>query len=67
MSGNATLNDGNITLNNFNLYGGTVDGSGTLTVNGMMFWTGGTMSGSGVTNVNGNVGSAEPRPLTAEL
>ncbi len=37
---------------NFTLSGGTLAGSGNLTVNGLLIWTGGTMSGSGHTIIN---------------
>ncbi len=35
--------------------GGTLAGSGTLTVTGLITWTSGTMSGSGVTNADGGL------------
>lgn len=34
---------------------GTLGGSDTLAISGMLLWTGGTMSGSGVTNANGGI------------
>lgn len=34
---------------------GTVGGSDTITITGMLLWSGGTMTGSGVTNANGGI------------
>ena len=48
VDGTLTLTDTTGTLSSL-LAGGTIGGSGTLTVNGTLRWTGGTMSGSGTT------------------
>ena len=37
------------------LSGGTIDGAGTLTVDGALTWYGGTMSGTGTTIANGTM------------
>jgi hypothetical protein len=58
-SDTATVNSGGVTLNadttagTLNLGGGTLNGSGTLTVNGTLTWTAGVMSGAGRTVIAG--------------
>ena len=42
---------GTVTAANFKLTGGTLTGTGNLSVSGLLIWTGGTMSGSGKTTV----------------
>ena len=49
-SGNVTLNS-NSSINTLNLNGGSILGTGTLTVGGSCFWSGGTMSGTGTTSI----------------
>src|SRR5262249_6446129 len=46
---------GNISAGAFTQSGGTLTGSGTVTVWGLMTWTGGNMTGPGATNANGGL------------
>jgi hypothetical protein len=54
---NATVNNGapvlntNITIENFTLGGGTVSGTGNLTLNALFTFTGGTLGGTGTTTL----------------
>ena len=63
-SGTVQLSTGTLTLNSavstpsettFALSGGTLNGAGTLTLNGPLNWTGGTMDGVGTVQANGGV------------
>jgi len=53
ISGGTVNFDANTTLPTLTFTGGTVSGTGNLTVTGPLNWTGGTMSGSGTTTANG--------------
>ncbi|MDQ2696754.1 MAG: hypothetical protein M3Z21_15525, partial [Pseudomonadota bacterium] len=58
---NATVDSGTvsldipITIQAFNLTGGTVDGPGDLTLNDVFTWTGGTLGGTGTTTALGGM------------
>src|SRR5262249_36317668 len=53
-----TFATGAVSALNFALTGGTLDGSGTLTVSGTLSWTAGDMVGAGTTTVaNGGSGT----------
>ncbi len=63
-AGTVQLSAGTLTLNSavstpsettFALSGGTLNGAGTLTLNGPLNWTGGTMDGVGTVQANGGV------------
>jgi hypothetical protein len=43
------LDNTDLTVNNFDVFSGILDGTGALTVNSEMTWTGGTMQGTGRT------------------
>jgi hypothetical protein len=51
----ADLSNTDAAINNLTLAGGTLTGTGTLTVNGTLTWSGGTMSGSGKTVAGGGL------------
>ncbi len=59
---NTALNAANVTIS-----GGTLGGSGTLTVASALAWSGGTMSGSGATTVSGatTISGAGDKTLSA--
>jgi hypothetical protein len=53
--GSGTLNvTGQVNANSYSQNGGTLSGTGSLTVSGQATWTSGTMSGTGTTTFNGN-------------
>ena len=72
---NVTIHSGTVTLNadatvaDFTLSGGTLTGTGTLTVNGSLTWTAGTMSGAGATtamsgmSLGGSIKTLDTRTL----
>lgn len=49
-NGNLIVNE-DVSLDKLELAGGTLDGTGTLTITGDFDWTGGTMTGAGVTRL----------------
>ena len=51
---------GSVSLPGLNQSGGTLDGSGTLTVNGPITWTGGYESGTGTTDAEGGLTIGDP-------
>jgi YD repeat-containing protein len=55
LSGGTLTVSGGVGAQNFEVAGGTLTGSGTLTVSGTLSWTGGTMSGTGATSVIGTL------------
>src|SRR5579872_3016127 len=54
MSGTLTLN-GTTSMTTLEHSAGTLTGSGTVTVTGLLTWSGGTESGTGTTNANGGM------------
>jgi hypothetical protein len=60
-TGNTTVSNGtvsfdaNATLSSLTLSGGTLGGTGTMTISGLLTWTGGTMAGGGHTVANGGI------------
>jgi hypothetical protein len=55
INANTVTLDAAATVASLTMGGGTLTGSGTLTVSGALVWTGGTMSGSGATVVQGTI------------
>jgi hypothetical protein len=52
-SGTANFNSANVSVQTLSLTGGTLEGSGNVTVSGLLTWSGGTMTGTGHTKANG--------------
>lgn len=44
-----------VALSDVYIYGGTLGGTGTVNVTGLLTWSGGTMTGTGTTNANGGI------------
>src|SRR5262249_37305851 len=55
VGGTVTAND-SLAVNALTFASGTVNGPGTVTVNGILAWSGGTMSGPGTTVLSGSTG-----------
>ena len=53
--GTINLNSNNQTVSSFNLLGGTLGGTASLTSTGLTTWNQGTMNGSGTTQANGGI------------
>ncbi len=69
-SGTANLGSNSLNLDSLDLSGGTLTGTGKLTVTGALTWTGGTMAGTGQTIAEGAVsidnGKLDTRSFTNE-
>lgn len=54
-NGTANLNSAAATSNTFEQTGGTLGGTGTLTISAASIWTAGTQTGAGTTRIDGNL------------